>query len=61
MTTYRAYFFDQLDHSRGAIDLDAADDTHAMALLSALDHPYHVSELWQGDRMVGRRDRSLAA
>jgi hypothetical protein len=59
--TYRAWFFDDHDHARHALDLTSENDVSAVAEVRALHHGYAAVELWLGDRRIYRLERALAA
>lgn len=50
---YLLHFFDQHEHVRRSIRLDARTDEEAVVRAAAMDHP-HVMEVWNGDRCVRR-------
>ena len=57
MTAYRLYHVDGGGHFSAAEWIDAVDDAAAMATARALNKSI-ASELWQGERFVGRVDSS---
>jgi len=56
MTAYRLYFLDGNNHIRSALNLEGADDDHAILL--AREHSGAAMELWQGARLVTRLETS---
>ena len=53
MPTYRLYKLDEAGKFDGSEALEAADDTEAMMLARAMEHPF-TCEVWLARRLVGR-------
>ena len=53
MPTYRLYKLDQAGKYNVSEQLDASDDSEAMKLARAMEHPF-MCEVWLARRLVGR-------
>ena len=53
MPTYRLYKLDEAGKYQVSEELDASDDSEAMMLARAMDHPF-MCEVWLARRLVGR-------
>jgi hypothetical protein len=53
MTTYRLYKLDEAGKFNVSEQFEAADDSEAMTLARAREHPF-MCEVWLARRLVGR-------